>query len=110
MAVMMVLMSKRVEKRLGATPAAFPPPIFAGTASVFVFCVSLPPLFVIVEGGLYIGVFRSTKHMDAKMDSIGGPRLKRAWVAWPGQGPTPLGLIWPLGLILLTSWSLMLKY
>jgi hypothetical protein len=44
MAVMMVLTSERVEKRPAATPAAFPPPIFAGIASVYVFHVSLPPL------------------------------------------------------------------
>jgi hypothetical protein len=37
MAVIMVLMLERVEKRSGATPAAFPSPIFAGTASVSVF-------------------------------------------------------------------------
>jgi hypothetical protein len=39
-----VLTSERVEKRPGATPAAFSPPIFAGTASVSVFHVSLLPL------------------------------------------------------------------
>jgi hypothetical protein len=62
MVVMMVLTSERVEKRLGATPAMFPPPIFAGTASVYVFRVSLSPLITIVEGegGLYIGFFRSS--------------------------------------------------
>jgi hypothetical protein len=40
------------------------------------------------------------------MDDIGAPRLKRAWVAWPGQGLVPPGLIWHLGPILLTSSSL----
>jgi hypothetical protein len=59
MAVMMELMLKRVEKRPGVTPAVFPPPIFAGIASVSVFRVSPPPPFTIVEGGLYIGIFRS---------------------------------------------------
>jgi short subunit fatty acids transporter len=39
MAVMMVLMSKRVEKCPGATLAAFLSPFFAGIASVSVFCV-----------------------------------------------------------------------
>jgi hypothetical protein len=53
MAVMMVLMLERVDKRMGAIPAAFPPPIFAGTASVFVFHVSLCLLIAIVEGSLY---------------------------------------------------------
>jgi hypothetical protein len=49
----MVLTSERVEKRPGVTLVAFPPPIFAGTASISVFHVSLPPRFAIVEGGLY---------------------------------------------------------
>jgi hypothetical protein len=48
MLVMMVLTSERVEKRPGVNPIAFPPPIFAGIASVYVFCVSLPPPFAIV--------------------------------------------------------------
>jgi hypothetical protein len=55
----MVLTSERVEKRMGATPAAFPP-IFAGTASISLFCVSPPPRLAIVEGGLYICIFRSS--------------------------------------------------
>jgi hypothetical protein len=49
-----------VEKRLGATSAAFPPPIFAGTTHVSVFCASPPPCIAITKGGLYIGVFRSS--------------------------------------------------
>jgi hypothetical protein len=51
MAVMMVLMSERVEKRLGATLAAFPYPIFTGTASIFVFRVHPPPPLENAEGG-----------------------------------------------------------
>jgi membrane protein CcdC involved in cytochrome C biogenesis len=50
MAVMMVLISERVEKRPGATPAVFPPPIFAGTSYVSLFHVSLLPHLRIVEG------------------------------------------------------------
>jgi hypothetical protein len=42
-AVMMVLMSERMEKRPVATLAAFSPPIFAGTASIYVFHVSPRP-------------------------------------------------------------------
>jgi hypothetical protein len=38
----------------------FPPPIFTGTTCVSVFRVSPPPRFAIIEGGLYIGVFRSS--------------------------------------------------
>jgi hypothetical protein len=55
----MVLTSDRVEKRPGATPEAFPPPIFAETASVSMFRVSPPPLDCDCRGGLYIGVLRS---------------------------------------------------
>jgi hypothetical protein len=51
MAVMMVLMSERVEKHPGVTLAAFPPQIFAGIASISVFHVSLPHRLGIVEGG-----------------------------------------------------------
>jgi hypothetical protein len=54
-----VLTSERVEKRPGATPTAFPPPIFAGTASLSVFRVSPLPPDRDRRGGLYIGVFRS---------------------------------------------------
>jgi hypothetical protein len=41
MAVMMVLMLERVEKRLGVTLTTFPPLIFAGTASISVFICRL---------------------------------------------------------------------
>jgi hypothetical protein len=78
MAVMMVLMSERVEKHSGATLVEFTPPIFAGTTSIFVFHVSPPPHFVIIEGGLYIGVLGQVEHQETKMDVSGGPRLKRA--------------------------------
>jgi hypothetical protein len=37
------------------------------------------------------------------MDVIGGLRLKRAWVAWPGKGLVPPSLVCPLGLVSLTS-------
>jgi hypothetical protein len=59
MVVMVVLTSERVEKHPEATPAAFPPSIFAGITSVSVFHVSPPPHLGIIEAGLYIGVFRS---------------------------------------------------
>jgi hypothetical protein len=49
-AVMMVLTSERVEKCPRATPAVFPPPMFAGTASISVFHVSPSPRLGIVEG------------------------------------------------------------
>jgi hypothetical protein len=56
----MVLMSERVEQRLGVTPIVFPPPIFAGTAFISVFHVSPPPRLGNTKGCLYIGVFRSS--------------------------------------------------
>jgi hypothetical protein len=60
MAVMMVLTLERVEKHPGATPVAFPTPIFAQTDYFSLFCVSMPPHFGIIEEGLYIGIFRSS--------------------------------------------------
>jgi hypothetical protein len=45
-----VVMSERLEKRPGATPAAFSPPIFAGAASVYVIRVSPLPLLGDTEG------------------------------------------------------------
>jgi hypothetical protein len=54
MAVMMVLMSERVEKHPGVTPTAFPHPIFTETASVSVFHVSPLPHLRIVEVRVYI--------------------------------------------------------
>jgi hypothetical protein len=39
------------------------------------------------------------------MDGIRAPWPKRAWVAWPGQGPVAPVLVWPLGPISLNSSS-----
>jgi hypothetical protein len=75
MMVVMVVMSDRLKKRPGATPAVFPPPI-AGTASV-----SPPPPQGNASGGLYIVVLGQDEHSRMKMDDIGGPRTKRTWVA-----------------------------
>jgi hypothetical protein len=100
MAVTVVLMLERVEKRLGATPAAFPPPIFAGTASISVFRVSPLPSDRNHRGSLYIGVFRSDwvsrdedgQHRRSEAQtSMGGatwlgvapPVLK--WASWPSS-------------------------
>jgi hypothetical protein len=66
MAVMMVLMSERVEKRLGAILTTFPPPIFVRTTSVSVFHVFLPPSIAIVQVGLYIGVLGQVDHLEKK--------------------------------------------
>jgi hypothetical protein len=60
MAVSMVVMLERLEKQPGVTPTMFPPPIFVGTTFIFVFHVSPSPLLGNAEGGLYIGVFRSS--------------------------------------------------
>jgi hypothetical protein len=56
MAVSMVLMLERLEKRPEVTPAAFSPPIFPGIAPVSIFLCHL--LSGTPRGGLYIGVFR----------------------------------------------------
>jgi hypothetical protein len=103
MAVMMVLTSKRVEKRSGATPAAFPPPIFTGIAHVSVFCYSLPPLDRDHQGGLYIGVFRSGWASGRKDGRHQRPELQTRLDGVLGLGPMPLGLFWALGLLPLTS-------
>jgi hypothetical protein len=51
-------------------------------------------LIAIVEG-VFIYVFLGqAEHLEMKMDGIGGPRLKRAWVAWLGWGPAPPVLKW----------------
>jgi hypothetical protein len=76
----MVLTSERVEKRPGATPAAFPPPIFAEMTSISVFRVSPPPHFVIVQGG---SLYRRFK---VKL-SISRQRCTAA----EAQGPNGLG-------------------
>jgi hypothetical protein len=58
--VAVLVMLERLEKRPGMAPTAFPPPIFAGTASGSWFCVSRPPPRENSLGSLYIGIFRST--------------------------------------------------
>jgi hypothetical protein len=98
MAVMMVLTSERVEKRPGATPATFPPPIFAGIASVSVFCASLLPVIAIIKGGLYIGVFRSSwasrrkdgwQRRSQAQTSLGGTTWPGARATWSHLAPGP---------------------
>jgi hypothetical protein len=56
MMVAMVVMSEGWSSDWGATLAAFRPPIFAGTDSVSLFRVSLPPQGN-ASGGLYIVFF-----------------------------------------------------
>jgi hypothetical protein len=51
--VAVLVMLERLEKWPGATPAAFPPSIFAGTASVSWFHVSMLPLHKNASGFLY---------------------------------------------------------
>jgi hypothetical protein len=75
MAVSMVVMSGRLEKRPGATPTMFTPSIFAGTTYVYVFRVSpLPPLENI-EGVLIWVFLGQAEHRETKMDDIGASRL-----------------------------------
>jgi hypothetical protein len=62
----------------------FPPPIFAGTASIFVFCIFPPPPRENTLGGLYIVVLGQADQSGTKMDGIGASRSKRTWMAWHG--------------------------
>jgi hypothetical protein len=71
MAVMMVLTSKRVEKRPGATPSVFPPPIFTGIVSVSMFRVSsLPPTAIVERGSIYRHFLGKDERQETKMDVI----------------------------------------
>jgi hypothetical protein len=106
MIVVMVVMSERLEKRPGATPTTFLPPIFTRIASIYVFCVSPPPPRENALWGLYIVVFRSSwavwdedgRHQRSEVQTnLGGT---------PGQGPRPHGLVWASWLPLLTSCAL----
>jgi hypothetical protein len=106
MAVMMVLTSEMVEKHPRVTPAAFPHPIFAGTASVSVFCVSPPPRLGIVEEGLYIGILGQAEYLGAKINGVGGSSRQRVWVARPSLVAAPHALIRPLCLVSLTYFPL----
>jgi hypothetical protein len=101
----MVVMSERLEKRHGTTLASFPPPIFVGTASVSVFCVSPPPRLRNTEGeGVFISdILGQAEHQETKMDGIGGSSLKRAWVARPGLVAAPPMLLWASWTTSLTS-------
>jgi hypothetical protein len=79
--VAVLVMSKRFEKRLGTALAPFPPPIFAGTASV-------------------LGQDGQSR---TKMDGIGATMAKQPLVAWPGWGPCHLGSFephWPTRVLL----------
>jgi hypothetical protein len=92
MMVAMVVMSESLEKRPGATPAAFPLPSFAGTASVSVFRVSPPPPRGNALGVLYIVIFRSNW---AVWDEDGWHRRFEAQTskdgaAWLGAAPPVL--------------------
>jgi hypothetical protein len=62
MAVMMVLTSERVEKHLGATPIAFPPPMFAGTVCFYVLCFSTASFHDHQGGSLYRHFFGQAEH------------------------------------------------
>jgi hypothetical protein len=46
------------------------------------------------------------KRQETNMDGIGGPRLKRAWVAQLGLGAAPPMLNWASWPTLLTSYAL----
>jgi hypothetical protein len=58
--VAVLVMLERLEKRSGIAPAAFPPRMFTGSASVSLFHVSPPPPRENASGSLYIGGFYAT--------------------------------------------------
>jgi hypothetical protein len=59
--VAVLVMLERLEKRSGTDLGAFPSSVFAGSASVSWFHVTLPPPQGNALGGLYIGLFRSRR-------------------------------------------------
>ena len=54
-----MMMLERMEMQPGMAPAAFPPPIFSGSASVSVFLCLRSASSRDRDGALFIGVFRS---------------------------------------------------
>jgi hypothetical protein len=72
----MVVMSERLEKRLGATLAVFPPLIFARTTSVSLFRVSSPPPRENASGVFIYSFLGQDVQSGTKMDGIGGPMIK----------------------------------
>jgi hypothetical protein len=90
------VMLERLEKRPRATPTAFSPLIFDGSASASWFCVSPLTLRENALEGIYIGSLGQAERCGAKMDGIGGPRAKQTWVARHDRGPMPPGLLWAL--------------
>jgi hypothetical protein len=99
-------MSRRLEKRPGVTPAAFSPPIFAGTASVSLFRVSLPPPRGNASGVFIYAFLGQAEQSEMKTYNIGGSRAKRAWVARSGLVTVPPVLFWASWPTSLTSSSL----
>jgi hypothetical protein len=93
MAVSMVLMSERLEKRPGATPATIPPPILL-EQPLFLCFVFLHRFLSGTPREVFIEVFLGqAERQETNMDKIGGSRPKRTWVARPRPRPTPPGLV-----------------
>jgi hypothetical protein len=60
-------------------------------------------LIVIVEGVFIYAFLGQAERLEKNIDGSGGSRPKRVWVVRLGQGPTSPVLVWPLGLVSLTS-------
>jgi hypothetical protein len=93
-----------VGEAIGATPAAFPPPTFAGIAFVSWFRVSRLPPREKALGVFIYNILGQAKQFGAKTDGIGGPRPNRP--RWRGQGWGPCHLVsfgpwWPPHVLLL---------
>jgi hypothetical protein len=83
MMVAVLVMLERLEKRPGATLAAFSPPIFAGTTSVSLFRVSPLPPRGKASRFFILAFLGQPDQSEMKTGGIGGPRTKRGQVARP---------------------------
>jgi hypothetical protein len=103
----MVVMSKRLEKRLGRLRQCLPLQSLV-EQPLFLYFIFLRRLLSGTPrgGGLYIVVFGQAEHQETKMDDIRASMLKQAWVARPRLGSCHLCSFEPRGP---PRWLLMLQ-
>jgi hypothetical protein len=87
-------MLERLEKRPGATLAAFPPPIFTATSSISWFHVSSLPPRENASGGLYIELFRSRWAIWSKDEWHQRSEGQMGLRGSTRGGTVPPGLVW----------------
>ena len=78
-----MMMLERVEMQPGMAPAAFPSPIFAGSASVLVFLPLRSASSEITIGALFIGNLGQDTQLEIKTDNCGCSKPEIALVARP---------------------------